>query len=689
MVCSTCGAENPATNRFCGGCGARLATETVAPPPHLAAKIVRSRAALEGEHKQITALFADVVNSTPLAARLGPEETHALIRRCFDLMLEAVHQYEGTVSQFTGDGILALFGAPIAHEDHAQRAVRAGLAIQQALGEYGHELQERRGIALKVRIGLNSGPVVVGTIGTDLNMTYTAIGDTVNLASRIQGLAEPGTVVVGDATLRLVGGYFVTRPLGQHQVKGKDAAIGVHEVLRPSGSRSRLDVYVERGLSPLVGRERELRILEESFARARDGHGAVVCLAGDPGIGKSRLLHELKRRLEGEHLVWREGRCIAYGRDISYLPIIDVLKDSFDIREADDEAEIIRKTDERTRTLGAEVLANLPFLKFVLSVDPGDPSVATMNPQMRRARTFEALRSLALASSVGSPLVLVIEDLHWMDRLSEEVLSYLIDAVAGQRILLLLTFRPGYQHPFSARPYSTELRLDALTDEESAALAGKMLDAERLPDELQRIVAGKAEGNPFFIEEVVKSLLEIGVLHSTDDGYALSPHIDEIYVPDTVQDVIMARLDRLDEEPKRALQTAAVIGREFGVRLLERTAELQDRTDTYLRELRDLELIYERSLHPEPAYMFKHALTHDVAYNSLLVARRRPLHGLVADGIEVLYRDRLTEQFETLAYHYEQAEVWEKALEYLEASAMKALAAFAPHEAVALYERWR
>ncbi len=700
-TCATCGHPNPPGARFCTECGGPLAASARPVPPadqpsasprsytpkHLAEKILQSRAALEGERKQVTALFADVVGSTELAERLDPEDVQTLMRRCFDLMLEQVHRYEGTVAQFTGDGILALFGAPIAHEDHAQRAVRAALAIQHALRAYRRELQEQHGLDFQMRIGLNSGPVVVGTIGTDLNMTYTALGDTVNLAERVQGLAEPGSVVISQQTQRLVGGYFVTRDLGEHRVKGKAEAVGVHEVLRPSRWRSRLDVYAEHGLSPLIGRERDLETLREKFKLARAGQGQVVLVSGDPGIGKSRLLYELKRRLEGEALTWLEGRCIAYGRDTPYLPLIDILKASFEIAEADGEAAIVRKLERATMAMGGAVVAGLPYLKFLLSVDPGDAAVASMDAQLRKACSFEALRTLTLAGAAIRSLVLVVEDLHWIDRLSEEFLSYLADVLPEHPILLLLTYRPGYEHPFGERPHVVEVRLSNLSAPETAALAEGMLDVERLPEELQRLIAARAEGNPFFVEEIVKSLLEAGAIRREDSRYVLAKPVAEIHVPDTIQDVIMARLDRLEEEPKRALQTAAVIGREFAVRLLERTAELQGRTEAYLRELKAVELVFERSLYPELAYMFKHALTHDVAYQSLLVARRKALHRVVGEAIEALYADRLAEQYETLAHHYERAEAWDKALEYLQKSGDKALAAFAPQQAISFYDR--
>jgi len=694
MTCLRCAAELRAGARFCDACGQPVGeapARAAAPDPgsstprHPAE--LAGRPSLEGERKLVTVLIADVAGSTSLAEHLDPEEVHGIIERYVELMVGEVHRYEGTVSQFTGDGILALFGAPIAHEDHAQRAVRAALGIQQVLRGYQRELQERLGIVFQVRIGLNSGPVVVGTIGTDLHQTYTALGDAVNLASRIQTLAEPGAVVISQATNRLVSGYFVTRDLGEHQVRGKEATVGLLEVLRPSRWRTRLDVYTERGLSPLIGRERELQTLLERCEEARAGHGQLVMISGDPGIGKSRLLHELKRRLEGETLSWLEGRCIAYGQDVPYLPIVDLLKDSFGVDEADGEAAIVRKVEAGARALGSAVLSVLPSLKFVLSVDPGEDGVATMDPQMRKARIFEALRTLAIAGSAIRPLVIVLEDLHWLDRLSEEYVSYLADVIPDRPILLLLTHRPGYEHPFGDRSFHTRLALGSLSRRESATLATGMLAAESLPDEIQQVVAARAEGNPFFIEEVIRSLLDVEAIRRDGAHYVLTGRVEDLYVPDTVQDVIMARLDRLEDEPKRAIQTAAVIGREFTVRLLDRTTELRGQLGGYLRELKAVELIYERALYPELAYMFKHALTHDVAYNSLLLARRKVLHRLVGEGIEALYADRLGEQYETLAYHYERGEAWDKALDYLQMSGEKALAAFAPQQAVGFYDR--
>ena len=627
-VCAACGHRNAPGTTFCTECGGPLATAALQPsfaspetytPDDLAAKIRSSRTEIEGERKQITVMFADVAGFTSLSEQLDPEEMHAIMSRCFDLMLDEVHRYEGTVSQFLGDGMLALFGAPIAHEDHAQRAVRAALGIQSALTGYQHDLKQERGIDFRMRIGLNSGPVVVGDIGADLAMTYTALGDTVNLAQRMEALAAPGSVLVSEHTHRLIEGYFVTEDLGEQAVKGKEAPVRVHEVLRSVRWRSRVDVYADRGLAPFVGRDADLEALLAAVAAAQEGAGG--------GIGKSRLLYEVRSRLED--VTWLVGRCISYGAGTPYVPIIDLVKDAFAIDEADSEEEVARKIAASASESAA------PYLRHLLAVDSGDESIPTMDPQLRKAKTFEALRDLALAAAAVRPQVLLIEDLHWIDQASIEFLSYLADYVLEHRILLVLTHRPDWEQPLGARPHFIQIDLQTLSESETAAVTDALLGAHGMPAELQQLVFAKAEGNPFFVEELTRSLVETGVIRRVNSAYELARPVDEVHVPDTVQDVIMARLDRLPEEPRRAIQTAAVIGREFTVRLLERTADLHsDEAGDQLRELKSVELIYERSLYPELVYMFKHALTHDVAYESLLVARRKALHRLVATAVE-------------------------------------------------------
>jgi class 3 adenylate cyclase/tetratricopeptide (TPR) repeat protein len=700
QLCPHCKSPNASDARFCKRCGHALAAPSAPPaepaarfasplgytPRHLVEKILTSRSALEGERKQVTVLFVDVSGFTSLTERLDPEDIHQVMTREFELMLGEVHRYEGTVNQFLGDGIMALFGAPIAHEDHAQRAVLAALGIQKALEQYQEELQRRRGISFQARQGLNTGLVVVGSIGSDLRMDYTAVGDTTNVAARLQQAADPGRIVISDPTHRLVAGYFYTRHLGELPLKGKADLIRAWEVISAREARTRLEVEAERGLTPFVGREQELRLLFECFEKVKAGHGQVVFIVGEPGIGKSRLLLEFRRRL-GEEATWLEGHSMSFGRSIAFHPLIDLIKRNFRIEEGDTEGTIVRKIERGVLRLGEDLRPILPYLRYLLSVDPGDPAVLTMDPQQRRGEFFDALRRLLVRAAEVHPQVLVYEDLQWMDKATEELLLFSADSIPTSRILQILTYRTGYVQPFGERTYHTRIALDTLSTPDSVQMAQAMLAAEQLPEELKALIIRKAEGNPFFVEEVVKSLQEVGALRRIGERWALAKRLDEVFIPDTVQDVIMARIDRLAEAPKKTLQLASVIGREFTRRLLDRLAEIRERTEDFLRDLKALELIYEKSLFPELAYMFKHALTHEVTYNSLLVQRRKELHRVIGLAIEDLYANRLAEQYEVLAHHFSKAEEWAKAIEYLLKAAEKAAKAFANREAITLYDQ--
>src|SRR3989454_2261463 len=699
-LCPRCNAAQEPGSRFCDACGADLAgTPASAPavtsappapaaytPKHLAEKILTSRSALEGERKQVTVLFVDVSGFTSMSEGLDPEDVHRLMTRAFELMLGEVHRYEGTVNQFLGDGIMALFGAPIAHEDHAQGAVHAALGIRKALDDYQEELQRKRWMSFQVRQGLNTGLVVVGSIGTDLRRDYTAVGDTTNVAARLQQAADRGRIVVSDGTYRLVEAYFYTRELAPLTLKGKSEPLKAWEVIATREGRTRLDVEAERGLTPYIARERELRLLFDAFDKAKAGHGQVVFIVGEPGIGKSRLLYEFRRQVD-EQATWLEGRCISFGRSIAFHPVIDMLKRTFRLEEGDAEGTIIKKVERAVLLLGEDLRPILPYLRYLLSVDVGDQTVVEMDAQLRRAGVFDALRRLLVRAAEIRPQILVHEDVHWMDKATEESLLYAADIIPTSRILHILTYRTGYTHPFGDRSYHTRIALNTLPGEASVAMAQAMLNTDSLPEDLKHLIVRKAEGNPFFVEEVVKSLQEVSVIRRDGARYVLTRHLDEIVIPDTIQDVIMARIDRLADAPKKTLQLASVIGREFTRRLLDRIADLHGRTEDFLTELKAIELIYEKALFPELAYMFKHALTHDVAYNSMLVQRRKELHRTIALAIEELYADRLPEHYEVLAHHFSKAEDWVRALDYLLQAADKSMKSFSNREALAFYDQ--
>jgi class 3 adenylate cyclase/tetratricopeptide (TPR) repeat protein len=739
MKCSSCNADNPAENRFCeqcgavlaarcpkcgaslrpgakfcGSCGHRVASHEVptpstatasavpvqseatidtgvaralSTPTHLAEKILAGRSAMEGERRQVTVLFGDIAGFTAMSEKMDPEDVRKIVAGCFELITAEIHRFEGTINQYGGDGFMALFGAPIAHEDSTRRAVHAALEIQRALREYARQLERERGLRPQMRIGINTGLVVVGRIGDDLRMEYTAIGDTINLASRLQTAARPGSVFISEATFKAIAGFFEALDLGDLEVKGH-APVHTFEVLRERGRRAALDAAAEHGLTPLVGRTRELATLEELFAQAKAGHGQVAFVAGDAGIGKSRLVYEFRRRLaaRNENVTWLEGRCVSFGQAIPMLPVIDQLRENFGIEEIDGEPEIIAKVEHGMRRIGG-LESETPYLRYLLSVDPGDSAIAAMDASARRTRLFNALRALALRGAQNRPLVSVIEDLHWADGSTQDYLEFFMDSVATAPIMLIITHRVGYKPPFGGRSFHTTLNLHHLSDDEALEMASRVLGTADFPAELRTALMQKAEGVPLFVEEVTKTLIDLGFLVRENGRYRMVKTLDEASVPDTVQGIIMARLDRLGEDGKRTVQLASVIGRQFLGRLLERVAGLSGKLEGLLRELKALEIIYEQGLLPEPAYIFKHAVIQDVAYNSLLRDRRKELHRAVGEAIEELYGDRLAEHHAELAYHFMRGEDWAKAMQYGRLAGDQAGHAFANAEAAQHYAR--
>jgi class 3 adenylate cyclase/tetratricopeptide (TPR) repeat protein len=729
MECQQCGHTNRSEAKFCETCGASLARQclncrqevrpgakfcdqcgyalaAVAPgeqsaplrdaiidrfharlpeytPRHLSEKILASKSAMEGERKQVTVLFADIAGFTAFSERLDPEEVHLLMDGCFARLTEAVHRYEGTVNQYTGDGIMALFGAPIAHEDHPQRALLAALAIQEAMQAYGQRLQRDRAIDFRLRIGVNTGLVVVGRIGDNLRMDYTAQGDTTNLAARLQALAEPGTILVSEPTYRLTQGYFTFRSLGARQIKGRASAL-VFEVSGRQAGRSRIDIAAEYGLASFVGRRRELDLLETLLAKAKGGHGQIVGLVGEAGVGKSRLLLEFRRLLQGEHVTYLEGRCLSYGQSILYLPLVDILKRYFAI-ENDSDQRIKERVIDGVEQVGLDAAAIAPYLSSLLLGRMDDEMLQEVAPEVRRKQTFEALRALLLASSRSQPLVLVIEDLHWLDQPSEAFLTFFGESLGAAPLMLLVTYRPGYQHRWVEKSYYSRVTLQPLSEAESGTLIASVLGVAEIPRDLRELISRKGEGNPLYLEEITRSFLEREIIQREGTGYRLRRALTPNDVPETIQDIIVSRLDRLSEHQKRTIQTAAVIGREFAVRLLRHIADIQEQLDDCLSELKNLELIYEKNVFPDLEYIFKHVLTQEAAYNSLLSTRRTRLHTAIGLAIEELHQERLAERYEELAHHFTQGEAWEKAFHYLTRSGDKARQAYANHEAIAFY----
>lgn len=642
---------------------------------------------LEGERRTVTVLFADAVGFTSLSEQLDAEKVYELMQGCTRRMSEAVHRFEGNINQFRGDGIMAIFGAPIAQEDSARRAVAAALAMQVELSKYRDSVHEQLPAQCSFRIGLNTGPVVVGKISGTIGSDYTALGDTVNVAARVEQVAEPGSVYISERTYRAVQDYFECEALGEVEIKGKKQPLSLFKVLRERRVQSRLEAAALHGLTDYVGRQSELEMLDRYLEQAAQGQGQVVFISGEAGIGKSRLLLEFERMQAGRPMRWLKGSCISFGRNIAYLPIVEIVKHNFGIGELDSQTDASRKIDQAVEQWHPDARASAAYLKHLLQLGSGDRHVEEMSPQERRAGIFDALRMLMLEASQEQPLVIAIEDLHWVDEQSEEALVALVDAVPRANVLLTITYRPGYSPRLGERSYFNRMALRQLGPEAGAEMAERLMASMGLPSEVKTLLLEKAEGNPFYIEEVAKSLIESGELERNDGKYRLAKPIDEIRIPETIQDVILARIDRLQREARQAMQLASVIGREFTVRLLSRISDLEAHLDDLLGELKGLELIYEKNYFPELSYMFKHALTHDVAYSTMLSERRRALHRMVGRAIEQLYRDRLVEQFETLAHHYFEGQDWNKALEYQLKAAAKASDNFANRDAAAYLGR--
>jgi predicted ATPase/class 3 adenylate cyclase len=709
--CPQCGFENAPPAKFCGECGTPFTGQSSAPrhpaqipspeppvrytPPHLAERIRAEQAAMEargslaGERKTITALFADLKGSTALIEGLDPEEARALIDPALQLMMDAVHRYEGYVAQALGDGIFALFGAPIAHEDHSQRALYAALRMQEEMRRYSDQSRLKGGLPLHMRVGINTGEVLVRSIQKDeLHTDYVPVGHSINLAARMEQMATPGSILITDYTRKLTEGFFDLKPLGAAEIKGMAEPLAVYEVLGAGPLRTRLQVAARRGLTRFVGRQAELEQLHRALEHAKVGRGQIVGVMGEPGLGKSRLVYEFKLLSLSGCLVL-EADSVSHGKASPYWPVVELLKSYFRIEASDEERTRREKVGGKVLMLDRSLEDTLAYVFALLGIEEQPSPLQQMDPQIRRRRTFAALKKLFLRESLNQPLVLIFEDLHWIDSETQGFLDTLSEGVASAKVLLLVSYRPEYRPEWGQKTYYTQLRLAPFGHTEADEFLDELLGASdgvtgrsSLHD-LKQLILTKTEGTPFFIEEVVQTLTDDGILRGERGHYALAQPTPSLQLPTTVQGVLAARIDRLAPEEKALLQQLAVIGREFPLGLVWQViARPEAELYRLLASLQHKEFLYEQPALPEPDYSFKHALTQEVAYGTVLHEQRKALHERTAQAMETLYRTTLDEHYSELAYHYTRSSKTAKAIEYLHLAGQQAVQRSAHTEAI-------
>jgi ABC-type oligopeptide transport system substrate-binding subunit/class 3 adenylate cyclase len=722
--CTQCGFQAPPDFAFCPKCGTPLAPAAPAPAPDVTAerlqrlvpkefaeRLLATRGQVGKERRMVTLLFSDVKGSTQMAESLDPEEVMEIMDGAFGVLIEPMTRYEGTLARLMGDAILAFFGAPIAHEDDPERACRAGLEIIEGAQKYAARLEEERGIrGFNVRVGINTGLVVVGEVGSDLRVEYTAMGDAVNLAARMEGAAEPGTILITEDTHKLIAPLFETEALGPVQVKGKAEPVAVFRVLAPKAVPRK--VRGVAGLeSPLVGREAELGALREAMERLQAGVGGIVTLVGEAGIGKSRLVAEAQKRTLAKvsepsqgwsPLQWVEGRCLSYGTSIAYLLWLDALRSLLDVSVEASPVAVRDGLRQWVRTLCPkhfdDVYLYLGRLMSLPLEAEEEATVRDLEGEQLKAGAFRAVEALVEGATQQCPLVIVCEDLHWADPTSVELLEDLLALTDSAPLLFICVFRPQTEHgcwrvrETVARRYRhrhTDLWLHPLSAAESETLVGNLLYVEGLPPKLKERILSHAEGNPFYVEEIIRSLMDSRAIvwDEATGRWQATRDVADIAIPDTLHGVLMARIDRLQEETKRVLQLAAVIGRIFLYRVLAEIAREERKLDDHLLTLQREEMIRERARLPELEYIFKHHLTQEAAYNGLLKKKRRVYHRQVAEALERLFPERVEEQVGLLAHHWERAEEPEKAIKYLSHAGDQARLAYAHQEAIDSYQR--
>jgi class 3 adenylate cyclase/tetratricopeptide (TPR) repeat protein len=683
-TCGNCGGGVSSTARFCPQCGhpvkhvaddPRFASPTSYTPPHLADKILAARPTLEGERKQVTVLFADIKGSMELFVGRDAEAAQKLFDPVLERMIEAVHRYEGTVNRVMGDGIMALFGAPIAHEDHAVRACYAALRMQDTVKRYAEGVQRSHGVEITIRVGLNSGEIVVIGIGNDLHLNYTVVGQTAHLAARLEQMARPGSVLTTQGTLQLVEGYIAMKPLGPVAVKGLPDPVQIYEVTGAGEARTRLQVAAGRGLTRFVGRDVELEQLRRVQRLAGQGHGQIVAIVGEAGVGKSRLVREFIHSHNTTDWTVLESKSASYGRATPYLPVIELLRDYFKIGARDSTHSICKKVTGRLWVLDPLLQDAIPpLLELLDALDEGDP-FRSLDLAQRRQSTFQAVVRLLLSESRVQPVIAVFEDLHWHDSLSLALLNELVIAAQSARLLLLVSYRPEYRDEWRNRPNYRQVSLDPLASESLAEFFEALVGSDPSLAPLKSFLEIRASGNPFFAEEIVRRLVDTAVIVVVRGGYRLARSFSSTEVPPTVQAILAARIDALPPTHKHLLQEAAVIGHDVPFALLRAICGLaEDQLRGLLENLQAVEFLYSTRLFPEPQYTFKHSLTHDVTYSGVLRERRREIHARIVHAIEQLYADRLSEQVERLADHAVRGELKETAVHYLRLAGAKAAA---------------
>jgi class 3 adenylate cyclase/tetratricopeptide (TPR) repeat protein len=662
-ICANCQTEIPPDAKFCHRCGqptgisiARSRTSRAYTPRHLADKILTTRSALEGERKQVTVLFADIKGSMLLAEQVDPEDWHAILDDFFQILADGIHRFEGTINQYTGDGIMALFGAPVAHEDHAVRACYAALHLRRELRSHADQLRVKRGLNFGVRMGLNSGEVIVGRIGDDLRMDYTAQGQTVGLAARLEQLAESGCVYLSEHTQTLIEGFFKLRDLGLSSIKGVTQPVRIYELEEVREFRTRLDISQERGFSRFIGRNNEMAVLLANLERAAAGHGNVIGIVGEPGVGKSRLCYEFLEINRKRGITICEANCASHLKNVPLLPVLQLLRSFFGISSQEREEDARRKIAGTLILLDEAFKDTLPIWFDFLAVADRKQPPTRGNGEERQRKLFALIQRLVQTMSQKEPLIIVVEDLHWIDPSSDSFIDRLVEAVTDTRTLLLMNFRPEYRRQWMNRSTYRRLPLPALDTAASRDLLEDLLGTDSSLANLVPRIASRAQGNPYFIEELVRSLVDSGNLAGRHNAYRLVEPLKTQMLPRTVQAVLTARIDRLADSAKHVLQMASVIGQEFEAVILRRAVDLSAADlDACLYKLQEVEFFYQKAFYPVPMYAFKHPIMRDVAYHSLLTKQRTKLHRRLAWTIETTYPDRRDELAGLLAHHWEKA----------------------------------